>query len=188
MAIKDQCLNCTKYETHNGQSSHCRCVPSFDSRSCDLYCRRGGNIDLTKHNNDKSAVSTPSQAPITAQPVTPIASPSIQGETGKKKMFQHPFSFNGRIRRLEYGLSYLIYFFFYFTMSVLEENQMGAGFATIWLLLIIPMLWFLYAQGAKRCHDLGHNGWWQIIPFYFFWMLFEEGNFSSNEYGDNPKS
>lgn len=73
-------------------------------------------------------------------------------------------------------------------MSVLEENQMGAGFATIWILLIIPMLWFLYAQGAKRCHDLGHNGWWQIIPFYFFWMLFEEGNFSSNEYGDNPKS
>ncbi len=103
-------------------------------------------------------------------------------------MFQHPFSFSGRIRRLEYGLSYLIYFVYYFPMNALEEDQIGVGFAAIWLILIIPMIWFLYAQGAKRCHDLGHNGWWQIIPFYFFWMLFEEGDTYSNEYGDNPKA
>ncbi len=183
MAIKDQCTNCTKYDNYNGQCSHYGCIPSFDSKSCDSYYRCGGDIDLTKR-TDLLSVPTPTST----QPVTQIAVSSVLGGTGKKKIFQHPFSFNGRIRRLEYGLSYLIYFIFCFPMNVLEENQISAGFAAVWLILVIPMLWLLYAQGAKRCHDLGHNGWWQIIPFYFFWMLFEKGDLCSNEYGDNPKA
>lgn len=186
MAIKDQCANCTKYDTY-GQCSHYGGIPSFDSRSCDSYYRCGGNIDLTKHTDTVSAPA-PAPTPTQPQPVAPTVSPSGRGGVGTKKMFQHPFSFSGRIRRLEYGLSYLIYLIYYFPMNALEEDQIGAGFAAIWLILLIPMMWFLYAQGAKRCHDLGHNGWWQIIPFYFLWMLFEEGDYCSNEYGDNPKA
>ena len=49
------------------------------------------------------------------------------------------------------------------------------------------MLWFLWAQGAKRCHDRGASGWFQIIPFYVFWMLFADSNYGMNEYGANPK-
>jgi len=186
MAIKDQCANCAKYDTY-GQCPLYGGIPSFDSRSCDSYLRRGGNIDLTKHTE---TVSAPAPTPVQPQPqpIAPTVSPSSQVGTGKKKMFQHPFSFSGRIRRLEYGLSYLIYFIFCFPMNVMEEDQIGAGVAAIWIILVISMLWFLYAQGAKRCHDLGHNGWWQIIPFYFFWMLFAEGDYYSNEYGDNPKA
>jgi uncharacterized membrane protein YhaH (DUF805 family) len=48
--------------------------------------------------------------------------------------------------------------------------------------------WFLYAQGAKRCHDLGNNGWWQIIPLYIFWLLFAKGDLLENKYGINPKN
>ena len=54
-------------------------------------------------------------------------------------------------------------------------------------LVYIPLLWFLYAQGAKRCHDLGNSGWWQIIPFYIFWLLFQDGQTGVNKYGNNPK-
>jgi uncharacterized membrane protein YhaH (DUF805 family) len=52
----------------------------------------------------------------------------------------------------------------------------------------IPLLWFLWAQGAKRCHDIGKSGWWQIVPFYVLWMLFQAGDPYENEYGDNPKN
>jgi hypothetical protein len=49
------------------------------------------------------------------------------------------------------------------------------------------MLWFLWAQGAKRCHDRGNNGLFQIIPFYIFWMIFANSEYGNNEYGPNPK-
>jgi len=49
------------------------------------------------------------------------------------------------------------------------------------------LLWFLWAQGAKRCHDLGKNGWWQIIPFYVLLLVFQDGQPGLNKYGFNPK-
>lgn len=100
-------------------------------------------------------------------------------------MFKNPFSFNSRIRRTEYGISFIIYF----TLSIIVSlvSSLGDG-GVVALLLYIPMFWFLWAQGAKRCHDLGHNGWWQIIPFYFFWLLFEDGSKDKNDYGVSPKN
>jgi uncharacterized membrane protein YhaH (DUF805 family) len=91
-------------------------------------------------------------------------------------MFKAPFSFNGRIQRIEYALTFLVYFIALIMVSALAEMQPILG------LVIIPVLWFLWAQGAKRCHDLGHNGWYQIIPFYFFALLFSKGDSGLNEY------
>lgn len=99
----------------------------------------------------------------------------------KVSMFSSPFSFNGRIRRLEYGLSIIIFYAFFGLISVFSEEFPIIG------LLVILAYWFLWAQGAKRCHDRGNSGWFQIIPFYGFWMLFAEGDIGDNEYGSNPK-
>jgi uncharacterized membrane protein YhaH (DUF805 family) len=100
-------------------------------------------------------------------------------------MFKKPFSFEGRIRRTEYGLSYLIYIAGIIIISLAGEIStllvLPVG------LLIIPMVWFLWAQGAKRCHDRNNTGWFQIIPFYALWMLFADGDFGANQYGPNPK-
>ena len=100
-------------------------------------------------------------------------------------MFQSPFFFKGRIRRLEYGLSYLIYLVLY-VLSVFVLSQFPKS---IYILGIpyIALLWFLLAQGAKRCHDLGSSGFYQLIPFYVFILLFQEGQAWENEYGLNPK-
>ncbi len=108
-------------------------------------------------------------------------------------MFKAPFSFNGRIRRLEYGLSYLIYLLFSVPFNIylrMSENSYDGPSGTvliIFFILLIPFLWFLLAQGAKRCHDRGNSGWFQIIPFYGLWMLFADSENGPNEYGPNPK-
>ena len=96
-------------------------------------------------------------------------------------MFKQPFSFEGRIRRTEFCLSLLIYSF---TSQIALVLVAGSP---VFFLLLVPMIWFLWAQGAKRCHDVGNNGWYQLIPFYVFWLMFEDGQRGVNEYGSNPK-
>lgn len=100
-------------------------------------------------------------------------------------MFKNLFSFEGRIRRTEYGISFIIYIVIAVIINLMiEETRGNAGFLAF---AYIPLLWFLWAQGAKRCHDVGNTGWWQLIPFYGFWLLFQEGDVMSNKYGENPK-
>src|SRR5690606_16990294 len=89
-------------------------------------------------------------------------------------MFRNPFSFDGRIRRTEYFLSFTI-----FIISISLINNISDSMdSTVWyflndrvenesikLLLMAPTFisaWFMAAQGAKRCHDLGNSGWFQL--------------------------
>ena len=113
----------------------------------------------------------------------------VEQQTGEKQsMFKGCFSFSGRIRRLEYGLSFIIYFAY----AVVIGLFLGFVFPysnseVVMHLLLIPAYWFMLSQGTRRCHDLGHSGWWQLIPFYGLVMLFSDGDLGKNEYGDNPK-
>lgn len=107
-------------------------------------------------------------------------------ENHKRSMFSQSFSFKGRIRRLEYGLSYIIYSVWYGIISVAVEEESVVG-SIICLITFVPAIWFMLAQGCKRCHDRDNSGWYQIIPFYFLWMLFADGDVGDNDYGPNPK-
>lgn len=102
----------------------------------------------------------------------------------------HCFSFKGRIRRRDYIISFVIYSVLYCIVYALTENSSmkeSLVLNTAIPIILIIMVWFLLAQGAKRCHDLDHNGWWQIIPFYWLWLLFSAGDEGENDYGDDPK-
>lgn len=111
----------------------------------------------------------------------------------RRRMFKKPFHFSGRIRRLEYGISYIIFWVCYFSAiitSLYDEDEKSSSlqFTDIVIgILIITMLWFLFAQGCKRCHDRGRSGWFQLIPFYVFLLLFGDGEPGGNKYGTNPK-
>ena len=107
----------------------------------------------------------------------------ISGKT-PNKMFQQPFSFDGRIRRSEFGISYIIYFVI---AVIIEIIAVAGGVAEVVYIAYIPAIWFLFAQGSKRCHDRGNSGWYQIIPFYGLWMLFGDSEKVTNQYGPNPK-
>ncbi|NVO86721.1 DUF805 domain-containing protein [Hymenobacter terrestris] len=104
-------------------------------------------------------------------------------------MFRDAFSPSGRIRRLEYGLSYLAYFFGLLILQlVLGPNDNNNFLVAVFDVVFFSLLtWFLLAQGTKRCHDRGKSGWYQLIPFYVFWMLFADGDAEENAYGPNPK-
>ena len=115
-----------------------------------------------------------------------VVKPNNSQSTSSKGMFKHIFSFEGRIRRLEYGLTCLVLDLFFLPMGLISEDDISSVFAIVWLLLLIPVLWILYAQGAKRSHDIGQSGWWQLFPYYGL-LLFEEGESGMNQYGDNPK-
>ena len=127
------------------------------------------------------------QAEVITNRIESKRSYGLELEETDTRMFRRPFSFKGRIRRTEFCISYLIYLVYYLPMSLMEESDINEGFAVIWLLLLIPMIWFLLAQGTKRCHDRNNSGWYQIIPFYGFWMLFAEGDSDENDYGKSPK-
>ena len=116
-----------------------------------------------------------------------------QENRGKSKphqtpsMFQNPFSFTGRIRRLEYGLSSIILYIWVIFSSFIAMAIDPYNFEGPYYMMMIPGYWFYWAQGAKRCHDRGNTGWFQLIPFYGLWMLFGDGEVGNNRYGSNPK-
>jgi uncharacterized membrane protein YhaH (DUF805 family) len=104
-------------------------------------------------------------------------------------MFKNPFSFKGRIRRTEYGFTLIAYFVVALTLQYIilaPQLESGEG-SLLYFIIFIPIFWIMLAQGCKRCHDRGNTGWFQIIPFYGFWMLFADSISGENEYGPNPK-
>ncbi len=128
----------------------------------------------------KKVVSDPVSSVLTQDRVAPTPNPARMASE-PKKMFSAPFSFKGRIRRTEYGLSAIIYFIAYSIVLAMMDSLPIASFG------IIPIIWFYFAQGAKRCHDRGNSGWYQLIPFYALWMLFAEGDQQANSYGNPVK-
>ena len=156
-----------------------RAIPEFDQVPCSLYTLGPVASDFG------SAI--PSQDP-TPPPYEPVTFDSEESETiiDNRGMFRRPFSGKGRIRRLEFGISCILYFVAYLIVDHLAESS-KSNMALVALMIWLPSYWFLIAQGVKRCHDLGHSGWWQIIPFYYIAMLFFDGDIYTNEYGNDPK-
>lgn len=139
---------------------------------------------------------TIAEAPVVTATAAPTFEPAKQEvsstlnatKNSNKGMFKRPFSFKGRIRRTEYCLSYIIYMIWYGVITVMMANPNPSVEVSVFVLVsFIPMIWFLLAQNVKRCHDRGNSGWYQLIPFYFFVLLFGASDDDSNKYGDNPK-
>lgn len=173
MAIKDQCAQCKLFDEANYSLTNT--IPNNNHKSCEQYRKRGINLDKKEKSNTKP-LTTPAEYSEENHANTP---------TAKQRMFQHPFSFKGRIRRLEFGLSYILVYVYAIAIGFVVGIN-GGGEGSMYICLI-PAYWFMWAQGAKRCHDRGNSGWFQIIPLYVLWMLLGDGEEHDNEYGSDPK-
>lgn len=93
------------------------------------------------------------------------------------------FSINGTIGRGTYLFHFVVYIFFNILFKSIAEDFTDESI--ILFIILIQVLLFVYFlfQGKRRCHDIGESGWWQLVPFYTFFMLFIPGNYSlSNKY------
>lgn len=145
-----------------------------------------------------TAYTQPTLDAVLSEPVRPVVEPTVPNESedtlydipayDNRGTFKRPFSFHGRIRRLEYGLSCIAFVAWYmWANNSLKDPWIEQGYAAFISLTFIPAYWFLWAQNAKRCHDVGMSGWWQLVPFFGLWLLFASGNEGNNKYGNNPK-
>ena len=107
-----------------------------------------------------------------------------------KGMFRTFLTWNGRIRRLEYAIYFILSMFI---TSIARAIQRGAEYSgddsQWWLWWFVEMvIWvILIIEGIKRSHDTGSSGWYILIPFYGLVLLFEKSEDGINKYGSNPK-
>lgn len=106
--------------------------------------------------------------------------------------FKNYATFQGRARRKEYWMFFLINFIITILLEILAAAS--GVFLVLFVLYAIAIILPSLAVGARRLHDTGRSGWWQLlslIPFVggivliiFFCLNSKEGN---NKYGSNPK-
>ena len=103
----------------------------------------------------------------------------------------HYADFNGRATRTQYWMFVLFYLIFYIVAGVIDSIATGGILTLVFALgMLIPCI----AIAARRLHDTGRSGWWQLIALIpvigtivliIFLVLDSEGD---NQYGPNPKS
>lgn len=112
-------------------------------------------------------------------------------------LFARPFSFRGRITRLEFLLSHLVFALLglvgymasvYTELAALWVGPEAAQTVSHRIMLgaLAVACWAYTAQGIKRSHDTGKTGWLFYIPFYNIVLLFRRGQTEVNRYGTAP--
>lgn len=128
---------------------------------------------------ERSSRSTEEQKDTNSEPKTEDV------EAWRKRDSFRPFSFKGRIGRVQLILSYVVGFVAWFAIYALSEPALeyNSNIFLLFLACTAVFFWFLYAQCAKRCHDLGKSGAWMFVPFWNVLLFFAEGEEQDNQYG-----
>lgn len=119
--------------------------------------------------------------------------------TAVRTCFSKYVDFTGRARRSELWWFVLFTFLANLVASILDR-MLGTDFdgstnGLIGTLVSLAVLLPSLAVGARRLHDTGRSGWWQLlvlIPIVGWIILIVwfamDGERGANEYGPDPKS
>lgn len=111
-------------------------------------------------------------------------------------VFKKYFDFTGRARRSEYWYYVLFYTIAYIVMMgvaiALVAMDGGIIIALSWVVLVAIALPF-FALTARRLHDTGRSGWWQLVSLIpligffvlLYWMILGSDD-GDNSYGERP--
>ena len=74
--------------------------------------------------------------------------------------FKNYANFDGRATRTQYWMYILVYVIIAVILAVLD-NVLGTGFLGLVfsLVMLVPSI----SIAARRLHDMGRSGWWQLI-------------------------
>jgi uncharacterized membrane protein YhaH (DUF805 family) len=100
------------------------------------------------------------------------------------------FSFQGRIRRIDYLLTTMVVIDLLLIIQLSLEADESSGLLMVLVAFsgVIASGWIGLAATVKRCHDLGQNGFYTLIPLYGIFLIFIDGTPWENEYGPDPKA
>jgi uncharacterized membrane protein YhaH (DUF805 family) len=92
-------------------------------------------------------------------------------------------TFSGSATRSEF------WWFYLFTLLLTWFVQMAVG-VSISSIVSIAMILPLWAAGARRLHDIGRTGWWQLIAFTLIGIIVlivfyaTDSEKAANKYGE----
>ena len=105
--------------------------------------------------------------------------------------FKKYADFSGRATRTQYWMFILIFMIIYIALAMLDAFLGTFVLAAIFnLALLVPSI----SIAARRLHDTGRTGWWQLIIFIpligiiVLLVFLVQDSHPDNEYGANPKA
>jgi len=113
-----------------------------------------------------------------------------------KICFNKYVDFNGRARRSEFWWWVLFTFLLGIVASIIDAilgTRSSSGTGLIQTLVQLAVLLPSLAVGARRLHDTGRSGWWQllwiaiIVGWIFLIIWYCQDSHSDNKYGPSPK-
>ena len=94
----------------------------------------------------------------------------------------HYVDFTGRATRQQFWMFILFNIIISVIVNVVATGIHLRFLTTLYsLVVLLPCL----ALGARRLHDIGKSGWWQLICLIVFFV--QDSHPGNNEYGPNPK-
>lgn len=102
--------------------------------------------------------------------------------------FRNYANFEGRSTRKQYWMFILFYLLLAFIAFIFSQAGLPYFELAFWAITFVPYI----AYTARRLHDAGHSGWWQLLclipivgPFIVILMLLQ-GSAPANKYGIFP--